>query len=222
MDYFKSDRGVKCRIGHMWRYNDKFYPVGYPHHKYGMSGLLEKDFINFKTIHMFNYIFNDSVLKTESWNEARESIVGVSPVIDVDSPDNNTVGRLDCLLNNKAIGMFEEVRLKLKVELKECDEWDGCRMMFSGNGIYFILEDKFENVQDVVQGYLGLCDDVNSLLKEPIIDSKNVFIPNKYNKIPFTLHYKYNRLAIPLNKDVEIKRRYLIDNSGLDCDHRRC
>lgn len=216
--YFKSAQGVKCRVGFMWRYDDKFYPVGYPYHKNGMSGLLERDFLNFKTIHSFNYIWNESVLVTDSWNNVRDSIVGVSPVMDIDSPDDKRGGRLDCLQDNKAIGMFEDVRLLVKDELTEFDEWDGCRMMFSGNGIYFILQDCFCNIESTVDAFLGCCADINTLLKEPIIDSKNVFIPNKFNKIPFTMHYKYNRLAIPLNKDKAIDRDYIIDNCGLDCN----
>lgn len=217
-DYFKSERGVKCRVGFMWRYSDKWYPVGYPYHKQGMSGLLERDFMNFRTIHSFNYIWNESVLVTDSWNTVRDSIVGVSLVMDVDSPDDKNGGRLDCLENNKAVDKFEEIRLKVRDELIDCDEWEGVKMMFSGNGIYFVLKDVFEGIEEAVQGFLGLCDDVNSQVSEPLIDSKNVFIPNKFNKVPFTLHYKYDRLAIPLNKDVSINRDYLRENSGLDCN----
>ena len=222
-EHFKSEQGVKCIMGWPWRGEANGTPkhVGYPKSWFKMRSIEDNDFVKFRTLHMFSYVFGDLEDSNKEGWYPQEHIKGVGSVIDVDSPNDGKRGRLDCLMNNGAINKMEKVRLVIREELIDWGLWDNCKMLFSGNGIYFILEDQYGSTDELnlySSDFIEMCKDVNWKSGMNLVDIDSSYAWNKYFKVPFTFHWKHNRLSIPLNKDVVIDRQYLKDNCALDCN----
>lgn len=231
-DYMNVKKGVRLTIGHckdMIKYGydptryitdyQKFKtrPLTIPDSEDGSFHVLK----NYWCVHSSMYTFNEDVthwINVKNHTSTLENNrCGINAVIDLDTPDDPTVNIAKRLTFFDHIEEFNNVINKIDKKLE--DEGQEYNLMFSGNGIYFILNGYYED------NFLVYRDNfVNTIdyLKENGLENKlRVHIDNKsaawsvYTKIPFTFHDKRNRISIPLPKG-EIDKNWLDEASNPD------
>lgn len=232
-DYFDVKKGVRFIVGHEKPFTTpKRYEYGYEvnHSNDELRALTIPDYQTKKftplkkywCIHSNIYTFDKSML---NWIKAydRENTfannrVGINAIIDLDSPDDPNIDKAKRLTFFDHNQQFDDAINIIDKKLDELGE--NYNLMFSGNGIYVMLEGYYED------NFLQYRDDVINLvddLKENHdLDNKNkVHIDNKsfawsfYYKIPFTFHDKRDRISIPLPKgEIDIEWLNEVSNSN--------
>jgi len=229
-DFFVTDKGIRPRSYYKWKYNNKFYPMGYPSQFSQMININPKNYKSElrlgKTQHFFVYIFDEGVTKLTTSAKIDKCVIGFTPVIEIDSIDiGDTQERYDCFGSKSklVIKHFNLVNQVVKDELAEIDEWNKTKMLFSGNGIYYILETFYSSrkkVDEYSSKLVEMMNDINVIAAKKkiktLVDFTDTLPWNDFFKIPFTLHYKYDRLSIPLNKDEKISKQYLEKYSNIE------
>lgn len=232
-NYFDVKKGVRCSVGHKKDYKSPSY---YKHFN-NMTCLrtlpfLDKDnivsLLEFNCLHSFMYIFDEKVIDgfimPNYISQIKNSIIGINAIFEIDSPYNsNRKGkrRLDIFDH------IEEMNQLIYAVDKELEkQGEDYNMLFSGNGIYIILEGYYENNWfDYAENFESLFSNMKNSgygdkLKVHIDNNK---IPwNDYMKIPFTFHEKKDRISVPLAKG-EINGEWLnrvsnVNNIINNCD----
>ncbi len=220
--YFESKKGVRCLVGHTKNYTS---PTYYVYGKNNTQKMMTTENIEhlyeFNCIHSFIYTFDKSVTEffptLNRVNTIENSIKGMNAVIEIDAPYenesegakrkdffshikdfNNTIKQLDKILNERG------------------EEYN---MMFSGNGIYFLLEGWYEDDIDIyTKDFINIIDNLKEteLGNELKAHIDNKAAPwNDYFKIPFTFHEKKPTISCPLPKG-EIDSDWLYRVSNID------
>lgn len=225
LKFFKVEHGLRCRVRHPFGevypiYRDNSRSVAYGG-KYGYpltdinEGNIEYELKNAATEHFLYYLFDEGIRECNSKAEIADHIIGLTCVMDVDSPYINTHSKEKVrynVLGNKGervMKMFDQLKGVAKKELVEVGYWDDTRVMFSGNGFYLIMPDFYgtkEEIAEHMNGFVGLEKFVNGVCRkeygftQDLCDERT--IPwNRYCKIPFSFHAKYNRISMPLDKE---------------------
>jgi len=177
---------------------------------------IEDELIRGKTLFFFEYIFDEDVTKCNSTAEVKDHIIGITPVMDVDSqhvapvqrhPDGRKK-RIDILSKDgiPVMNNFERIRTFIKPILEDNGIWKDTRMMCSGNGMYFIFPDMYGDKDELLEYYYAvqtLINDTNAELDLNYIDAGSISW-YKFFKSPFTFHNDYPRLSIPIDKDIPV------------------
>lgn len=193
------------------------------------------------TMHFREWIYDDIVKicdpgKTEGY-EFEEYRIGISLVLDIDAPTvivsetgyagYGTSGAGGVSVTEKKVDFFDEIyfddfnRAKILVE-KEVEELGlDFNCMFSGNGVYLILESIYPKKIEELRT-MGKIDEINnywdvmyaSCIKINIFDI-NIILEEEgilcrlderwkawslYHKSPWTYHGKLDRLSIPIER----------------------
>lgn len=243
LDFYQIPKGMRARIRFDWGKSGKApSPVGYPRPTPRMQSLNKNNILmelrQGKTQHFFVYVFDEEIVQCSDSSQIEEfdekgwkhsHIIGLTPVIELDSlkiPNGKNSERYDCLgaYSNNIISNFNTARTVIKELLKDIKNeetnetlWDSTRMMFSGNGIYFILDTFYGNNRDetfrFMLKFVELMEDINALCVErggePVVDHTQTLPWNDFFKCPFTFHQKYDRISIPLDKDMMINADYI-------------
>lgn len=249
-EYFNVKKGVRCIVGHLRNYPSKkpvYYEYGRDDNKnlcraitlpdHNKDSGLYNNLVNFNCVHSLIDTFNISVLEWMDIVSHRQNIVdnvcGLNLIIELDAP-YDSLERGAKRLN--FFDFIDEFNRCVNIIGKYLDDvGEEYNIMFSGNGIYIMLEGFYEidSLLDYKENFIRLMDNIkedNSELDNPIkvhIDNKSC--PwNDYFKIPFTFHEKRPRISIPLSKD-EIDGKWLNEVSDIsnifvrdnfyDCDN---
>lgn len=229
-NYFNVKKGVRCIAGHYREYpkkgrcqyenfENKTRMITIPHIESKKFDAL----IEFNCVHSFMRIFHKSVLEWMDIKDylptIRNSSIGMNAILEIDTPyislkeKSPRVDFFDCINDiNNIIKIIDK-------ELENLNE--KYNMMFSGNGLYFILEGYYneDSFMDYKENFINLFENMQ---KNGLGDKLKVHIDNKgapwndYMKIPFTFHERKPRITVPLPKgDINIewlKRVSNIDN----------
>lgn len=215
-DYFNVKKGTRMLIGHikdMYKFKkDPTYRL-YQHPECRYITL--PDIITNKYEALKNYWCNHTSIYTfdknlfEYHNEkitlnlARTAAIGINAVIELDSPDDPNSDKA------KRLSFFDYIN-EFNIAISHIDKTltnltTDYNLMFSGNGIYIILEGYYEdNLEDYKENFINLLDTLKE--KEELGDKLKVHIDNwkapwnDYFKIPFTFHDSRKRISIPLPK----------------------
>lgn len=229
--FFKVEEGLRCRVRLNPFLNKDNKPSYIKYDPYTISGYggkykyplqtitrhnIEDELIRGKTLFFFEYIFDHDVTKCNSTSEIKDHIIGITPVIDIDSPHIHPVERypdgrkkrIDILSKDGILVMnnFERIRLFIKPILEDFDIWKHMRMMCSGNGMYFIFPDLYGTKDELLDYYYAvqtIINDTNKELNLNYIDAGSISW-YKFFKSPFTFHNDYKRLSIPLDKNAVV------------------
>lgn len=215
-DYFNVKEGVKCIVGHVKDiYIKNRSPTYYRYENNKCRALTLPDRYSndytalgeFWCIHSLMYTFNSKVLDLMDTANHREvmatNIAGLNATIEIDSPEepNTNKAKRTCFFDY--INDFNITIDHIDKKLNNLGE--DYNTMFSGNGIYIILEGYYEsNLKEYVSNFINLIDKMKE--DEGLGNSLKVHVDNKsapwndYFKIPFTFHEKRPRIAIPLPK----------------------
>lgn len=235
LKFFKVKKGIRCRVRHHRGelhpvYRDNTRSVAY-NGNYGYpltdinEGNIDYELKNASTQHFLYYIYAEGVRECNSKSEIAEHIIGLTCVMDIDSPYVNMQSqkkvRYDILGNRgmRVLKAFDVLKGVAKRELSDCGYWDETRVLSSGNGFYIIIPDFYGNPQEIsehMHGFVGLEKFVNGVCRKEYGFSQDLcderVVPwNRYCKIPFSFHAKYNRVSVPLNKEADF-----VD--GIKCD----
>lgn len=229
--FFQVKEGLRCRV----RLDPFLTKDGKPRYiKYDPSNIsgyggkykyplqtithdnIEDELIRGKTLFFFEYIFDEDVTKCNSTAEVKDHIIGITPVMDVDSPHvipeqrhpDGRKKRIDILSKYgiPVMDNFERIRIFIKPILEDSNIWKDMRMMCSGNGMYFIFPDLYGTQYELLQYYdsvSALIDDTNTELGREYIDAGSISW-YKFFKVPYTFHNDYNRLSIPIDRDIPV------------------
>ncbi len=228
-NYFNVKKGVRCIAGHYKEYpkrgrcqyeyqNNKTRMITIPH----IDTKKYTSLIDFNCVHSFMRTFDKSVLE---WMDIktylhfiRTSSVGINAILEIDTPyisieeKSPRVDFFECTNDiNNTINTIDK-------KLEEIGE--NYNMLFSGNGLYIILEGYYEdNFLEYKDNFINLFE---NLQKDGFGNPLKIHIDNKlapwndYMKIPFTFHERKPRITVPLPKgdiDVEwLKRVSNINN----------
>lgn len=218
-NFFDVKKGIRCVVGHE---KDMYRLKHEPSYRLWENGKCRgytlPDPISRKydilrdywCVHSLMYTFDKSVL---TWNDAsnsksmfRDRRVGLNAVIELDSPDDPSSDKAKRLTFFDHIAEFDSVISKIdKILENETTEYN---LMFSGNGIYVMLEGYYG--EDLLeegcfkQNFSNLLDTLKE--KEGLGDKMRVHVDNAkapwndYFKICFTFHETRPRISIPLPK----------------------
>lgn len=223
-DYFNVKNGVRCIVGHIKDiYLKNKSPTYYKYENNNCRAMTIPDYHNknyqalteFWCIHSLMYIFNPIVLDwMDSLNHKKiitDNIVGLNAVIEIDSPEEPNSDKAKRTSFFDYINEFNTTINHIDKKLENIGE--NYNIMFSGNGIYIILEGYYENnLRDYVLNFINLVDVMKE--DEGLGNNLKVHVDNKsapwndYFKLPFTFHEKRPRISIPLPKG-EIQKDWL-------------
>ena len=239
LDFFKLKKGIRCRARleplpnkngkqHYTRYDTSLYDWTYGkgtkenRYKYPLCTInrrnIEEELIKAKTLFFYECIFSKDATRCNSTDELIDCIIGITPVMDIDSPHiypierfpDGRKKRIDTLSVSgiPVMEKFDEIRLIAKEELEKVEMWDDVRMMHSGNGMYIILPDFYGSIEEIdeyVHAVNLLINDINIDVKQSLIETLPVPVSwSKFFKIPFTFHNDYPRLSIPIDKNAKV------------------
>lgn len=220
-DYFDVKDGVRCIAAHPIEYPDRGR-VQYEYNKteQRMFTFSERLLTKYNCLHSFMWIFDHKVLgwvdQNYSLNLYRSAAVGINAILEIDSPyesDKEGAKRLDVM--NYIEDMNNVIRRIDRVLVKLGEKYN---ILFSGNGIYIILEGYYPRLKEEVeklgiykQNFVNLFENKKYLgdLREDVtkVHIDNAGAPwNDYMKIPWTFHEIFkNRVSIPLGKGDIVK-----------------
>jgi len=224
-NYFDVKKGIRLVACHnkngetIRNINDyqtlQLRPLTLPDYTTGKYNILK----DFWCVHSLMYTFDN---KMADWMKIKDHTitlennrVGINAVIDLDTPDDPESDKAKRLTFFDHIQQFNNTINIIDKKLdEECQDYN---LMFSGNGIYFILNGYYgDNLLTYRDNFVNTIDN----LKENGLDDKlKVHIDNKsaawsvYTKIPFTFHTSKDRISIPLPKG-EIDGRWLNEVSN--------
>lgn len=249
LDFFKlkkGKKGVRSRVIHNMR--EGRAPVIYC--EYGKICFTDINENNFwkqmsipGTVHFREWAYDETVRKVDSRKiegyEFEEYRIGISVVLDIDAP---TV-----VFNGQEVKVpffediyFDDFQMAKRIVEKELDEMRlEYNCLFSGNGIYLIIESEYpKDTDDMFRpgmtNYLNYFWDVLyvSKIRTNIVDINRILEENGvlcsidprwkawsvYHKIPFTYHGSKDRLSIPLSRGDMDKdwMNYVTDIKNLD------
>lgn len=226
-EYFDVKDGVRCIVAHPIEYIKNGKRIQYDYDPYNntqkMYTLYPEVLIKYNCIHSFMYIFDKIVLE---WIDQDDSLdlyrsaeysgraaAGINAILEIDSPYESLekgAKRLDII---DCIPELNSVINKIDKILE--DRGEDYIILFSGNGIYIILEGYYprldNNLGNLVtykENFVNLFDSLKltELCSDLRIHIDNKSAPwNDYMKIPFTFHEKLPRISIPLPKEEIIK-----------------
>ncbi len=212
--YFNVKKGVRCVACHYREYpkkgrhqyehfENKVRMITIPHIKNEIPNILT----DFNCVHSFMRIFRKSVLEWMDIKDylptIRNSSIGMNAILEIDTPyvsleeKSPRIDFFDCINDiNNTIKIIDK-------ELENINE--KYNMMFSGNGLYFILEGYYneDTFMDYKENFINLFENMQ---KNGLGDKLKVHIDNKlapwndYMKIPFTFHERKPRITVPLPK----------------------
>lgn len=215
--YFNVSKGKRCIVGHVKdMYKLKRQPTYRIYGNNQCRALTIPDAItntysplkDYWTVHSYMYIFNECVLNWTNLSMRKEimknSLVGLNAVIELDSPE---VPNSETAVRTSFFDYIQDFDLAINhIDKKLTNLGEDYNLMFSGNGIYIILEGYYEdNLQDYITNFINLIDTLKEV--EGLGNSLKVHVDNKsapwndYFKIPFTFHEKRQRISIPLPKE---------------------
>lgn len=219
IDFFTLEDGVRCRVRHPHSKSGPQYKNDRSMRSYGyaLTDINEHnydwEFRNACTQHFLMYIFDEGIRKCQSKAEIADHIIGVTPVMDVDSPHlhHQTSMRYDALghRTDSVLRKFELIHQLVKKELDDSGLWEDTRMMWSGNGFYIILPDFIgdkEEIREHCHNFVTLEHWINieTGFSEPLVDQRHIGW-NRYVKIPLTRHSFYpDRFSVPINKECNV------------------
>jgi hypothetical protein len=217
-NYFDVQKGIRCVVGHEKDlYRLKHEPSyrkwnGSKCRSYTLPDIFTGKYtslLEYWCNHSYMYTFNKSVL---DWNDEvnsigmfTENMVGLNPVIELDSPDDPGSDKARRLT---FFDYVKEYQVAIDRIVKILEEYTtDYNLQFSGNGIYICLEgyygndlleegcfsDNFSNILDILKEREGL----DNKMKVHVCNSQAPW--NKYFKIPFTFHETRPRVSIPLS-----------------------
>lgn len=217
--YFDVKKGVRCVVGHekdmyrlkhepsyrLWNGN-KCRAYTLPDLKNWKYNALK----DFWCLHSLMYTFDKSALEwndgTESKSMFRDRRLGLNAVIELDSPDDPGSNKAKRLTFFDYINKFDDAIKKIDKILE--NETTDYNLMFSGNGIYVMLEGYYGD--DLLEegcfrdNFINLLDTLKE--KENLGDKMKVHVDNAkapwndYFKLPLTFHETRPRMSIPLPK----------------------
>jgi hypothetical protein len=233
-NYFDVKKGVRLLFGHIKdMYKLKRMPTYrlYENNKcryMTLPDVITRKYTPLKDYwcnHSSIYTFDKKVLQFHSDNDTlelgRNSAIGMNAVIELDSPNDPSYDKAKRLLFFDHIEEFNNVISQIDKKLNELTT--DYNIMFSGNGIYIILEscyednfsqegyyrDNFLNLLHTMQETEGLGDK----FKVHIDNSKAPW--NDFFKLPFTFHESRPRISIPLPKG-ELDSEFINEHSNVN------
>lgn len=234
-DYFDVKDGVRCIAVHHPKGKenpDKIYRgYQYQNNKQRLVTFYPELLINYNCIHSYMYIFDRKVLDLVEQDDAiklyRASAVGINAILEIDSPNESEDKRAKRLDIMDYIPELNDTISIIDKQLEDGDNYSGedYNILFSGNGIYIILEGYYPRLDNEVENLLTYKDNFINLFENvlgELRDKTKVHIDNAeapwndYMKIPFTFHEKTPRISIPLPKGEEIIKEDLQYYSDAD------
>jgi len=235
-DFFNVERGIRCRCllvetpsrietqsKNTININGKEIRTSFVYRdgtnkKYGfpLTNIIDNYSLSSITIHFFNSIYNDDIIRNNKQSDISSKVIGITPVFDIDAPKGKGKDdKVDILSKSKYV---EDVIEGLKIinsELKELDEYENSTLQFSGNGFYVML-DNFYGTSEEIDIY---CENFVGLVKDIIQDTGlKIDVWNRdwhrFFKAPWTFHKRYNRISIPLPTDFNYE--YLLKYTNPD------
>ncbi len=234
-NYFDVEKGTRCIAGHkkiyyiegkqytknskgdLIKFNPDYYTYNGDFKK--MITLEKEKLIEFNCIHTFMRTFNEKPINYYSRFEPdtpKESVIGINPVLELDTPyETLSEGspRKDFF---NSINEFNEAIKKMDKELNNINT--DYNIMFSGNGIYFLLEGYYGNeLNKYEENLINLIDQLKETeLGNPLkVHLDNKESPwNDYFKIPFTFHEKKSRISCPLPKG-ELNKEWIKEHTDI-------
>lgn len=224
IDFFKVKKGMRPRGAMYTKYNGKIsfdYFNRITSERYGgkygypLTDINEKnaaiELRVYKNIYTFPFIFKNKARKAKSKQDAKSNIIGVMPIMDVDSPhlysDNRSLERINLLDNSIAARdankLLDKFRIIVKEELSSIGLWENTRLMHSGNGMYIILPEFYGSMEEIYEYedvFIEFKKYVNSKIGMRLTHEK-ILAWNELFKIPFVFHSTYDRVSIPIDKD---------------------
>jgi len=232
LSFFEMSKGVRVRSRQLSRQNSPmYYDKG--NNTSNLVTLMKNNIMGemiWGTSHFMSNIFDNSVLLSKNVidlnNHERKiffesKIIGVQSVFDVDAP-KNPKAKLDINepLRLNFFDYIEDFKESSKIIERMLDDaGEEFNVMFSGNGIYFVL--KVFDDTEMLDDYLYDVSEDISKINRRINDKLNIVkrfdlregesIPftvdedkagwSRYYKLPFTRHWDYPRLCIPIMKN---------------------
>lgn len=218
-DYFDVKNGVRCISAHPIEYvkNGSRIQYIYGNNQQKMYTFYPEVLIKYNCVHSFMYIFDSKVLEwvdqDKSLDLYRGAAIGINAILEIDSPYESLekgAKRLDIMefvpeLNNTIYRICKILD----------DIGEEYNILFSGNGIYIILEGYYPRLENNVenlgvykQNFINL---FQTLQETELGNDLKIHVDNKgapwsdYMKIPFTFHEWLPRMSIPLPKGEVIK-----------------
>lgn len=189
-----------------------------------------------RTVYFLQFLWNPIVLDYKNptfWRgfaaipmtEKRKYITAFIPLLEVDAADldktDASKGRYN-IFDKEVFEDFKTTDGYIKDRFKNFYGDGNFKKFFSGNGVYYmgypsLVNSEEELVKTFRQFVYGLCKSVIDYLSDAKLKFIKIDAPfpqwNSYYKIPFTLHKKYNRIAIPLPTNEIIDLEYIMFNS---------
>jgi len=171
-----------------------------------LTNVIDNYCLNAVTIHFFNSIYNEGILKNNRQQDISSHIIGLTPVFDIDVPKSKSIkdkrDKNDILSKPDYIEDVVEGIKIIDMELKEIDEYENSSIQFSGNGFYVMLDNFYGNIDAIdlyCENFIGLVEDIiqDTGLK---IDVWNRDW-HRFFKAPYSFHKTYNRISVPLPRD---------------------
>ena len=214
-EYFNVKKGARCIVGHVKDMYALTRQPTYRIYKDNKCRVLtipdslthnHMSLLDYWTVHSYMYVFDKRVLEwTDLENRKdimKESLVGINAVIELDSPEDKNSDKAKRTSFFDYVHHFNEAINIIDKRLTELGE--DYNLMFSGNGIYLLLEGYYgDNLNDYVDNFINLND---NLRENGLGDNLKVHVDNRaapwndYFKCPFTFHEKRPRMSIPLPK----------------------
>jgi len=190
---------------------------------------------NARTIYFLQFLWKDEVLnyKNPSFRrgfaelprtEKRKYITAFIPLLEIDAAnidkEDASKGRYN-ILDKNVFEDFITVDGYIKDRFKKFyggGEDGYFHKAFSGNGLYYIgypniIKSEDELVRTFRHWVYVFCKGIIDYLTDAKLQYIHIDAPfpqwNSYYKIPFTLHKKYNRIAIPLSPNNVIELEYI-------------
>ena len=208
-DYFDVKEGIRCVIGHEKNYLMPTYRI-WNNNKIKsncrpmLGDSLDKYLKKYNCNHTFIYTYKKEIdnwyPKTDKIKMYENNVVGMNQVIDLDMPDD--IEGEKCRRQNffDRVDEFNHVIDTVGGRLNDFGE--EYQLMFSGNGIYMLLQGYYEeNLDDYRNNIINLID---HLKETDLGDKSKVHICNKgapwnrYYKLPFVFHETRPRMSVPL------------------------
>jgi len=213
--YFNVQKGVRYMVGHVENRAELGRMPSYRMYKNNkckaikLSTILdEKDnpFREYYSNHAYIYTFKDHKDKWFNIEQKKtmytENILGMNQVIDLDMPEDPKGEKARRLNFFDHIDEFNVVISKIDKKLTDLEE--NYNLMFSGNGIYFVLEGYYEdNLSVYIDNIINLIDHFKETEfgdKSEVHVCNNAAPWNDYFKLPFTFHESRPRMSVPLRK----------------------
>lgn len=176
-------------------------------------------------IFFYEYLFDDRVTKRDIKKDEivghNDKITGATFVFEIDMPRDE---------DNKKYDFFDHfskimvVKRRVEIELKQRKIEYNC--VFSGNGIYIIIESLYLKdvnkdvywLRGLRRSYVKMLNRVTYVTKPiPVVDDRELGWAN-YFKIPFTFHESRDRMTIPISKGY-IDKEWLDKATNLSNDY---